>query len=280
MQQMKKEWYLIVDETPQKGAWNMAVDDYLFHSLGDKPSTFLRFYQWERPTVSLGYSQHAERVIDMEFCRKNGLDIVRRMTGGKLVLHHQEVTYCICSSDVEMFSPQLMDSYRRISEALMRGLEGMGIKCSLSGETPSFYARGSLPCFSHPARNEIVVEGKKIVGSAQKRTKNRFIQHGSIPLIKDEILLKSVSLMNQEESLLRMTSLTELGGEGISFPGVVEHLIAGFSEHFHVGYRKKTFSDKERNSIQEIVEERYGTPEWTFGKGSNFSGAVVSDQER
>jgi lipoate-protein ligase A len=262
---MKKEWSLIVDEIPQKGAWNMAVDDFLFHALGDDPTTFLRFYHWARPTVSLGYSQKAEQVVDLEFCRQNDIDIVRRMTGGKLVLHHQEVTYCVCSSDVELFSPKLMDSYRSISEALMGGLKRMGIPCNLAEETPAFYVRGKLPCFSHPARNEIEVEGKKIVGSAQKRTKNRFIQHGSIPLEKDEKLLRAVSLMDREESIIRMTSLSELLGSGISFGQTVDHLTAGFSEYFKVECCRKTFSDKERNSIQKIQEERYGNPDWTFG---------------
>jgi len=261
---MKKEWYLIVDETPQKGAWNMAVDDHLFHSLGDDPTTYLRFYGWARPTVSLGYSQRAEQVVDLEFCRQNDIDIVRRMTGGKLVLHHREVTYCVCSSDVELFSPKLMDSYRSISEALMCGLKRMGIACSLAEETPAFYVRGRLPCFSHPAQNEIEVEGKKIVGSAQKRTKSRFIQHGSIPLEKDERLLKAVSLMDQEESIIEMTSLSELLGEEISFDRAVDHLIAGFSEYFKVEYCCKIFADNELKSIRRIQEEHYGNPEWTF----------------
>lgn len=256
---------MIIDETPQEGAWNMAADDYLFRALGDDPATFLRFYRWARPTVSLGYSQKAEQVVNVEFCRQNGIDIVRRMTGGKLVLHHQEVTYCVCSSDVGLFSPKLMGSYRSISEALMCGLKRMGIPCSLAEETPAFYVRGRLPCFSHPARNEIEVEGKKIVGSAQKRTKSRFIQHGSIPMEKDERLLKAVSLMDQEERTIEMTSLSELLGEEIAFDRAVDHLIAGFTEYFQVEYRRKTFSDNELKTIRKIQEERYGNPEWTFG---------------
>jgi lipoate-protein ligase A len=267
MKTMKKIWCLIVERIPQNGAWNMAVDDFMFRSLGDKPATFLRFYQWEKPTVSLGYSQHAGKAVDLEFCRKNGIDIVRRMTGGKMVLHHQEVTYCICSSDVGIFSPTLVQSYRAISEALMRGLMRMGIRCTLAGETPSFYARGSLPCFSHPARNEIEVDGKKIVGSAQKRTKDRFIQHGSIPLIKNEGLLKAVSQIDRFQSTVRMTSLSELRGEEVSFSDVVDHLAAGIAEYFGVSYRRKAFSPKEMDAITKIREERYANPEWSFIRG-------------
>ena len=105
---MIKDWHLIIDRTPQKGSWNMAVDDYLFQSLGEEALTYLRFYQWDKPTVSIGRSQKAEKVVNLDFCRRNGIDIVRRITGGKLVLHHKEVTYTVCSSDTEIFSHQQM----------------------------------------------------------------------------------------------------------------------------------------------------------------------------
>jgi len=165
----KQNWFLIIDKSPLPGSLNMAVDDYLFRNLDENPQTFVRFYRWERPTVSLGYSQRIHRVADIDFCQQNGIDIVRRMTGGKLVLHHKEVTYSICSSDSQTFPPTVGESYKLVSEALMRGLEKMGLKAYLADSPPDFYARGNLPCFSYPARNEIELMGKKIIGSAQKR---------------------------------------------------------------------------------------------------------------
>ena len=99
-----KEWELIVEKVPIAGSLNMAIDDYLFQSLSSDHQTFLRFYRWERPTVSLGYSQDIRKVVDVNYCRKQGIDIVRRMTGGKLVLHHKEVTYSLCSSDEDTFT--------------------------------------------------------------------------------------------------------------------------------------------------------------------------------
>ncbi|MGZ5440005.1 MAG: lipoate--protein ligase family protein, partial [Candidatus Aminicenantales bacterium] len=81
-----KTWELIVEPEPLPGSWNMAVDEHLFRLAGESHRTYLRFYRWERPTASLGYSQDASRVVDVEFCRSHGIDIVRRMTGGKLVL--------------------------------------------------------------------------------------------------------------------------------------------------------------------------------------------------
>ncbi len=242
----------------------MAVDDYLFQSLTEEPKTCLRFYQWERPTVSLGYSQKVSQVVDLDYCRKMGIDIVRRITGGKLVLHHQEVTYSICSSDSELFTQTLMDSYRLISEALMRGLEKMGIECCLAAATPSFYTKGRLPCFSHPAQNEIEIDGKKIIGSAQKRAGKKFIQHGSIPLEKDEELLKSVSLLNQQEDTINMTSLSEILERRVDFDWVVDHLQSGISEYFNISLIPKDFSDADKTAIQKIQTERYSNPAWTF----------------
>ncbi|MGB6338672.1 MAG: hypothetical protein WBF32_02770, partial [Candidatus Aminicenantaceae bacterium] len=99
-----KEWDLIIDDTLFDGSWNMAVDEYLYQSLTEEAHTIVRFYAWKNPTVSLGYSQKVLEVADVEFCKKHGIDIVRRMTGGKLVLHHKEVTYSLASSDTEVFT--------------------------------------------------------------------------------------------------------------------------------------------------------------------------------
>jgi lipoate-protein ligase A len=263
-----KEWLLIVDRVPLNGSWNMAVDDYLFHSLPESPSTYLRFYRWQRPTVSLGYSQNIRRVVDLKYCEEQGVDIVRRMTGGKLVLHHKEVTYSVCSSDGETFTSKLVDSYRLISEALMRGLRRMGLKPCLADAPPDSYLRGNLPCFSYPARNEVEVNGKKIIGSAQKRAGSRFIQHGSIPLEEDEGGLNAVSFLKGEESLLRMTSLSQALGKTVSFDWAVEHFISGISEFFGVKLRPKIFDDAEKRVILSIEKERYLNKDWTFNRKS------------
>ena len=261
---MKKEWHLINDRIPQMGSWNMAVDDFLFRSLGDEPITYLRFYRWKSPTVSIGYSQKVDKVVDLDFCRANGIELVRRITGGKLVLHHKEVTYAVCSSDTSFFSQKLMDSYKLISEALNRGLQMMGIASYLAKETPSGYARGVSPCFSHPARNEIEMEGKKIIGSAQKRTGKKFIQHGSIPLEKEEDLLKSVSPVDHKEKVIMMTSLSDVLGNVVEYDWAVERLISGMADFFRVRLVPKSFSPPEVDAIRKIQKERYENPGWTY----------------
>jgi len=259
-----KEWKLIVEKTHLAGSLNMAIDDFLIQSLGEKPQTYLRFYQWERPTISLGYSQSVAKVVDVEYCQNHGIDIVRRMTGGKLVLHQNEVTYSVCSSDKETFTPTLLESYQLISEALMKGLEKMGLEPFLADAPPDSYVRGNLPCFSYPAQNEIEVNGKKIVGSAQKRIGSKFIQHGSIPLEEDENLLKSVSLAKGRESDVRMTSISRELGRKVSFEWAVNHLIEGISEYFRIRMEPKTFDEEEEKEIFRIQKERYATKDWTY----------------
>lgn len=242
----------------------MAADDFMFRSLGDRPATCLRFYRWERPTVSIGFSQKIRDTVDIDFCKENGVDIVRRMTGGKLVLHHHEVTYSICSSDTDIFSRKLMDSYRLISEALKRGLREMGIESNLAKETPPSYSRGRMPCFSRPARDEIEREGKKIIGSAQKRSGNKFIQHGSIPLEKEEALLKAASLMDKRAEIIQMTSLSEALGQPVDFDWAVERLVQGISAYFAIRPDPRPFTDLEMDAIGEIQTECYESPQWTY----------------
>ena len=260
-----KEWKLIVDKKPLSGSLNMAVDDFLFRSLSSDPQTCLRFYRWERPTVSLGYSQDIQKVVDVEYCQNQGIDIVRRMTGGKLVLHHKEVTYSLCSSDKETFTSTLADSYRLISQALMRGLKKMGLKSYLADSPPNSYVRGNLPCFSYPARDEIKVEGKKIVGSAQKRAGSKFIQHGSIPLEEDEGFLGPVSFLKKNDSKGRMISLSRALGKRISFDWTVERLTSGISEFFKINFKRKIFDAEEKELISKIQKERYANKNWTYG---------------
>jgi len=262
---LQKDWKLILDKKPLPGSWNMAVDDFLFRSLGEEPQTYIRFYTWERPTASLGYSQKTRKVVDVEYCQRNDIDIVRRMTGGKLVLHHNEVTYSVCSSDNQIFTSTLKESYRFISEALMRGFEKMGLNPVLADAPPDSYVKGNLPCFSYPARDEVEVHGKKILGSAQKREGSKFIQHGSIPLEEDDGLLKSVSALERKKNRIRMISLSKALGKKASFDWAVERLISGISEFFKVELIPKIFNAEERKLISRIQEERYASHDWTFG---------------
>ncbi len=260
-----KKWSLILDEKPLMGSWNMAVDDFIFRSLGEKPQTSVRFYSWAKPTASLGYSQKVEKVLDVQYCRENGIDMVRRITGGKMVLHFREVTYSICSSDSSVFTDKLSDSYRLISEALMKGLEKMGLDSILAEEPPSTYSRGNLPCFSYPARNEVEVSEKKVIGSAQKRVGAAFLQHGSIPLEDDRELLKRVSFLEENEEDVRLISLSQALGKEVTFDWAVDFFAAGISEYFSVEFEPRNLTEEEERVVSKIQKDRYENTGWTFG---------------
>jgi len=260
------KWDLIIDREPGDGSWNMAVDEFLFQSLDTETShTVLRFYSWKRPTVSIGYSQKAANIVDVEFCKSNGIDIVRRITGGKLVLHHEEVTYSLVSTDNETFPPTVGDSYKQVSEALMVGLKEMGLNPNLADMPPEEYVRDHRLCFSYPARNEVEVSGKKIIGSAQKRIGPKFIQHGLIPLKDSENLLNFVSLSKEEDEKIRMISLSQALGKEVDFDWTVPVLCAGISEYFGIHLTTRTLTQEEERAISQIQKERYANPVWTFG---------------
>jgi len=242
----------------------MAVDDYLFRSLDEKSQTTVRFYTWKRPTASLGYSQKAEKVLDVSYCRNNGIDIVRRITGGKMVLHFREVTYSISSSDSSVFTDKLSDSYRLISEALMKGLDKIGLLSVLAEEPPSTYARGNLPCFSYPARNEVEVNEKKVIGSAQKRVGSTFIQHGSIPLEENRELLRKISFLEGSEEDVRLIALSQALGKQVTFDWAVKFFIAGISEYFDVELLPRSLTEEEKGGVSQIQKDRYENPDWTF----------------
>jgi lipoate-protein ligase A len=263
-----KTWELIVEPEPLPGSWNMAVDEHLFRLAGEAPRTFLRFYRWERPTASLGYSQDASRVVDVEFCRSHGIDIVRRMTGGKLVLHDREVTYSLASADTGVFTDTLRESYRLVSRALLAGLSRMGISARLAETSPPAYIRGTMPCFAFPARDEIEIDGRKIVGSAQKRTGPLFLQHGSIPLEKDEDLLAAVSRPGETAESLGMTSLSEAIGRPVDFDAAVGPLVQGFADHFGIGFDRFTLSAADREAVRLLQTSKYAADPWTFRRGS------------
>lgn len=242
----------------------MAVDEYLFNRAREEGRTFLRFYQWVRPTVSLGYGQDAGRAADLDFCRANGIDVVRRMTGGKVVLHNKELTYSLASSDKETFTSTLRDSYQLISLALIKGLELMGLSARLAPASPPAYVRGTMPCFAFPARDEVEIGGRKIIGSAQKRTGAAFIQHGSIPLEKEEALLGAVAKSDAEDAGLNMTSLSEALGRPVAFDWAAARLSQGVAGFFGIKLEPLSLDASAWLEISGIEAERYGNDAWTL----------------
>lgn len=257
----------MVEPEPLPGSWNMAVDEHLLNLAGRSFRTFLRFYRWERPTASLGYSQEAPRVVDIGFCRARGIDIVRRMTGGKLVLHDREVTYSMASADTAVFTDTVRDSYRLISQALLKGFALMGLSARLAETSPPGYIKGTMPCFAFPARDEIEIGGRKIAGSAQKRTGPLFLQHGSIPLEKDEALLAAVARPGESSESLGMTSLSEALGRPVDFDAAVGPLVQGMADFFGIAFEPFALGPDDREAVRRLQADKYASDDWTFRRG-------------
>ena len=185
-------WRLLVTEACD-GATNMAIDEALWRGrqAGASPPT-LRFYGWAPPTVSLGYGQRLDRHVDVEACRRLGVGVVRRPTGGSAIYHdgpERELTYSVSATADDLgVSADLLDTYRWIARALVRGLRALGAAAEM---VPTGRGLGRDPafCFARTGAYEIEVAGKKLVGSAQRRQGTSFLQHGAILLAVDPVRL-------------------------------------------------------------------------------------------
>lgn len=169
----------VIHDGAHPGAVNMQRDSELLaaHQPGDDP--VLRIYRWEPAAITVGYNQSLEN-FDDEAVAESGLDLVRRPTGGRAILHADELTYCVVgTSPGPLFGSHLHDCYMKINEALLAFLEGLGIEAEISGGESREETRGML-CFKSAGQHEIRVGGRKLVGSAQRRTAGVFLQHGSI----------------------------------------------------------------------------------------------------
>ncbi len=208
-------WRLIVDGA-QRGAHNMAVDEALVEAVdrGESPPV-LRLYRWEPACLSLGFAQPF-KVADAGFCAANGVDLVRRPTGGRAVLHHLEQTYCVLARlGEDPFSTDLQAAYQGICRALVAGLLKLGAPAGLAGAPASGHIKPTeaIPCFIGPASGEVVANGRKLIGSAMRRHNRSILQHGS--LLEDwDGRLQAGCLGLADDSTLRpaVTTLRELMG--------------------------------------------------------------------
>ena len=235
---MRYQWRLILDP-PMTGKENMEKDLEIMEevSAGECPST-LRLYRWSPPAVSLGYFQDENEIVNIDACRAAGIDVVRRPTGGRAVLHHHELTYSIIVPEVHPFinSGGVMDAYRAISRGIVTAFNLLGILASI---TPEKKGQGGLTpgsCFDTPSAYEIQVNGKKVVGSAQLRRDGIVLQHGAIIFrlpadLYGHILKKDYTLSEGEKEAglgEAAAGLQDLGYD-ISYDRMIRALVKGFS---------------------------------------------------
>ena len=182
-------WRYLVSP-PADGAWNMAWDQALMARARRTGEAVLRVYGWSSPTLSLGRNQTARGAYNQEAAAARGIAFVRRPTGGRALLHHHEVTYSVTAPDA--FDPTLRGAYARVNQLLLTALRALGVDARLSGPKTRSLLPGLAPCFDEPAAGEIVVDGRKLVGSAQWRHNGALLQHGSILLADDQSIIANL----------------------------------------------------------------------------------------
>ncbi len=170
---------LYVEDSNRSGSLNMAIDEYLLEAAQERDVCAVRIYGWDEATVSLGYFQKSDELNDHG--RFAGLPVVRRLSGGGAILHHLEVTYSCVLPAGHPLANMASELYPVIHHAIIDVLDSAGVNASLRGDIESPQDEPFL-CFSRGDRNDIMLNGTKIVGSAQRRRRGVVLQHGSIIL--------------------------------------------------------------------------------------------------
>jgi lipoate-protein ligase A len=256
------------------GATNMAIDEAILWAVAEGESLpTLRFFGWEPSCLSIGYSQSMEGEVDVDRCREAGIDIVRRPTGGRAILHADELTYSVVAPQTEpRVAGGVVESYRRLSAGLVAGLRSLGLAVA-QVETADDKGE-SAACFDAPSSYEITVSGKKLVGSAQVRKKRVVLQHGSLPLEGDIARIfdfLKVSSEERREELkqelrARATSLELALGHSVLFEEVARHLAAGFAQALNLRLISGQLSEYELGLAEKLRQEKYAAREWNFRK--------------
>jgi lipoyl(octanoyl) transferase len=183
-------WSLLLT-SPLTGAENMALDEALLERASTSGSAVLRVYTWSEPTISFGRNQEARGTYDPGRARERGIAVVRRPTGGRSLLHHREITYSVTAP--AQLTGSLRESYGRINRLLVDGLRRLGVSVEIAAPRERSLPPSAAPCFELPAAGELVVDGRKLVGSAQWRDQGAMLQHGSILVEDDQPLVSSLA---------------------------------------------------------------------------------------
>lgn len=267
---MKASWRLIVDGEAD-GATNMAVDEAVLAAMldGASPPT-LRFYAWSPPCLSLGRSQPLTEV-DLAACQASGVQVVRRATGGRAILHTDELTYSIVLAQADPRAEGgVVESYRRLSEGLLAGLDRLGIQAVQAvGQRK---AEGDLTaiCFDTPSDYEITTGGRKLIGSAQWRARGGVLQHGTLPLYGDITRIVTCLALSEAEReaqraalRARATTLADSAERAIPFAEAAQAMADGFAQALNVSLVRGELTALELALAAELREERYAAHHWT-----------------
>jgi len=262
---------------PADGATNMAIDEAILHAIADGVGhPTLRFYQWDPPCLSLGYNQHYTEV-DETACARLGYTWVRRPTGGRAILHTDELTYSVIAPASEpRVEGGIVESYRRLSTGLLAGLRALGADVFQAQTEKVRNSQKSGVCFDTPSNYEITVRGKKLIGSAQVRRRGMVLQHGTLPLVGD--LRRIFACLRLTEPgfdqpgntsadggdwlLARACTLEQALGRGVSFDEAVDALAKGFAGALDLRLEPGDLTQDERLRVERFRSERYANDDW------------------
>ncbi len=228
----------------------MAMDLWLAENCAQP---LLRLYRWQPWAVSLGYHQSVEE-IDEPRCRADGIEVVRRPTGGRAVLHAEELTYCVTvPADHPWYGEPVQTVYRRINEALCAGLRRLAPDLSTTSAATGAYARNPA-CFATSVRYEIALQGRKLVGSAQRRLPGGLLQHGSILLGPAHRRLHRYLRIRAGDPGAHAISMAEALGRPVGFDEAARAVIAGFEEVFAAVFEPFHWNAESMQQVEKLRE--------------------------
>ena len=266
---MNNPAWRLIEDGPGDGKLNMAIDRAILTACdqGQAPAT-LRLYGWDKPTLSIGYSQNELRDVNTVQCERKNIPIVRRFTGGRALLHQYELTYSLVAPIPHpRFPGNLVGAFGAVSKAVIISLEKAGVvKPEISGKDKRFLGDGnkrSPACFSTSNHWEITVEGKKLAGSAQRRLSGAFLQHGSILLDWDPELAHSLFRYSSESEqaqglkslILGTSTLKEVLSIKPEWGEAANCFVEGFQQTFPGYWKPETLNSFETELVKEYLEE-------------------------
>ncbi len=267
---MKDIWRLLITP-PARGAWNMAADEAILEAVGLGSSLpTLRLYAWEPVCLSLGYAQHLSDV-DIPCLQARSWEMVRRPTGGRAVLHTDEITYSVIAPlDEPRVTGTVLESYNRIAHALVEALHLLGLPVEVEERRGGPGKSPNPVCFEVPSTYEITVGGKKLVGSAQARRKEGVLQHGSLPLTGDLARILEVLVFAHKDArtraashLLEQATTVETAlGRNVSWNEAAQAFTAAFRSVLAMDLRPGDLSLQEKERTGQLVAVKYNYPDW------------------
>jgi lipoate-protein ligase A len=261
-------WRLVISPA-RPGAWNMAVDEAILEGVGSGESLpTLRLYAWEPACLSLGYAQPLSDV-DLPRLHSHGWELVRRPTGGRAVLHTDELTYAVIAPLNEpRVAGTVLESYHRLALALVEALNLLSVPVEVNEKTvasPSAGKKTNPVCFEVPSTYEITIAGKKLVGSAQARRKEGVLQHGSLPLYGDLTRIVQVLTFPDEESrsragerlLERATTVESALGRKVTWEEATRAIKTAFGKSLALELKAGELTQAENIRAEELVRNKY-----------------------